>query len=205
MKTEKCILSYKGLENINFPQRKSRRRPGEHIYNNKENSVASKKMKSRSVYIAAIKMTGFWPNIPTIPFARDPYYSTLWDGRIWRRSSPSPRPFRFNFRRVNHPIVGFLSGFLKVGNGEYLKSNFGLVDQIAALLWVKENIAEFGGDPDTVTLFGHGTGAVCANLLMLSPVIQQEHNKSKKMHFLNSNKNLLLHKFLQNIDIVNMF
>ncbi|KYB27545.1 neuroligin-3 [Tribolium castaneum] len=69
-------------------------------------------------------------------------------------------------------------GFLKVGSGDYLKSNFGLVDQIAALLWVKENIAEFGGDPDTVTLFGHGTGAVCANLLMLSPVIQQEHNKT---------------------------
>lgn len=48
---------------------------------------------------------------------------------------------------------------------------------MAALLWVQENIAAFGGDPNSVTLFGHGTGAVCANLLMLSPMIIREENK----------------------------
>ncbi|RZC32962.1 neuroligin-3, partial [Asbolus verrucosus] len=68
-------------------------------------------------------------------------------------------------------------GFLKAGTEEYFKSNFGLVDQIAALLWVKENIAAFGGNPNLVTLFGHGTGAVCASLLMLSPMIMQENKK----------------------------
>ncbi|CAH0557834.1 unnamed protein product [Brassicogethes aeneus] len=61
-------------------------------------------------------------------------------------------------------------GFLKAGVDDFAKSNFGLIDQIAALLWVKDNIAAFGGDPSAVTLFGHGTGAVCASLLMLSPL-----------------------------------
>ncbi|KAJ8946227.1 hypothetical protein NQ318_013038, partial [Aromia moschata] len=67
--------------------------------------------------------------------------------------------------------------FLKAGTEELSRSNFGIVDQIAALLWVKENIEEFGGDPKSVTLFGHGTGAVCANLLMISPMILQDNNQ----------------------------
>jgi neuroligin len=45
------------------------------------------------------------------------------------------------------------------------------MDQIAALHWVKENIAYFGGDPDNVTLVGHGTGAACVNFLMTSHAV----------------------------------
>lgn len=41
---------------------------------------------------------------------------------------------------------------------------------MAALLWVQENIAQFGGDPGSVTLMGHGTGAACINYLMVSPM-----------------------------------
>ncbi|KAL3281971.1 hypothetical protein HHI36_005174 [Cryptolaemus montrouzieri] len=67
------------------------------------------------------------------------------------------------------------SGFLKTGTGDDSKSNFGLVDQIAALVWIRENVAAFGGDPDSVTLMGHGTGAVCASLLTLSPMVLPEH------------------------------
>nr|XP_022919019.1 uncharacterized protein LOC111427894 [Onthophagus taurus] len=59
-------------------------------------------------------------------------------------------------------------GFLQI---DRTTSNFGLIDQIAALLWIKQNIASFGGDPNKVTLFGHGTGAACINHLMLSPMI----------------------------------
>ena len=51
-------------------------------------------------------------------------------------------------------------------------TNFGLLDQIAALQWIKENVQEFGGDPGIVTLMGHGTGAACVNYLMVSPVSQ---------------------------------
>jgi para-nitrobenzyl esterase len=47
--------------------------------------------------------------------------------------------------------------------------NFGLMDQVAALEWVKRNIAAFGGDPASVTIAGHSAGAQDVGLLLLSP------------------------------------
>jgi len=48
-------------------------------------------------------------------------------------------------------------------------ANFGLLDMVAALDWVQENIAEFGGDPNNVTLFGVSAGGQAVNMLMVSP------------------------------------
>lgn len=46
--------------------------------------------------------------------------------------------------------------------------NFGLLDQVAALNWVKNNIESFGGDPENVCIFGHDAGAISVTLHLLS-------------------------------------
>lgn len=63
----------------------------------------------------------------------------------------------------------FFAGFLPAVDGSS-RGNYGIMDQVAALHWIQENVAEFGGNPKNVTVFGHGHGAACVNLLMLTPL-----------------------------------
>ena len=49
------------------------------------------------------------------------------------------------------------------------ETNLGLRDQVAALQWVKDNIADFGGDPDNVTIFGESAGGNAVTTLMATP------------------------------------
>ncbi|XP_021326380.1 uncharacterized protein ces2b [Danio rerio] len=62
-----------------------------------------------------------------------------------------------------------LLGFFSTGD-EHAPGNYGLLDQVAALQWVQENIHSFGGDPGSVTVFGESAGGVSASLLVLSPL-----------------------------------
>ena len=57
-------------------------------------------------------------------------------------------------------------GFLLIGG---TPANRGLLDQIAALQWIRDNIAGFGGEPQNVTLFGQSAGAGSIALLMIAP------------------------------------
>ena len=68
-------------------------------------------------------------------------------------------------------FLPFPLGFLPSFSDGSLRGNYGLMDTVAALHWVVENVAEFGGQPANVTLVATGwTGAAMAHLIALSPM-----------------------------------
>jgi para-nitrobenzyl esterase len=74
--------------------------------------------------------------------------------------------------------LGFLD-MSEIGGQDFARSgNLGLLDQIAALKWIKENIAAFGGDPENVTLFGQSAGAGSVGTLMVTPAARGLFHKA---------------------------
>ena len=64
--------------------------------------------------------------------------------------------------------LGFL-GHRGLGDPDGFIGNWGLHDQVAALRWVRDHIAQFGGDPDCVTIFGESAGGFSVAALMGTP------------------------------------
>lgn len=60
-------------------------------------------------------------------------------------------------------------GFFTTMDGE-ATGNYGLLDQVAALSWIKTNIELFGGNPNSICLMGYGSGAVSVGMHMVSPI-----------------------------------
>ena len=87
----------------------------------------------------------------------------LMDGTNLIRTCPDVVGVSFNFRLG---LFGFID-FSEIPGGEAYPDalNLGLLDQIAALRWIKENIAAFGGDPDRITVMGFESGATSISLL----------------------------------------
>ena len=63
----------------------------------------------------------------------------------------------------------FFKGFAGLGDPAF-PGNQGSMDQVLAMRWVQENIRNFGGDPNRVTIFGQSAGSASVGLHLVSPL-----------------------------------
>jgi para-nitrobenzyl esterase len=85
----------------------------------------------------------------------------------------------FNYR------VGILGNLahpeLTAESPHHASGNYGFLDEVAALQWIKRNIAQFGGDPDNVTITGQSAGAMSVSALEASPLAKRLFNRGFAM------------------------
>jgi para-nitrobenzyl esterase len=96
----------------------------------------------------------------------------LYDGRALAERGVVVVTFNYRLGRLGffaHPALAREGG---------PQANYALMDQVAALQWVRRNIGAFGGDPRNVTLFGNSAGGWSVNQLMLAPPAQRLFHKA---------------------------
>jgi para-nitrobenzyl esterase len=112
----------------------------------------------------------------------------IYGGGFTGGSSSSPNTSGTQFARQGVVLVAFnyrvgRFGFfafpaLSRERPDETKGNYAYMDQIAALQWVKRNIAAFGGDPNNVTIFGFSAGGVSVHSLLASPMARGLFHKA---------------------------
>lgn len=109
-----------------------------------------------------------------------PVFLWIHGGEFWAGSGSEPRYNGTNLAARNAVVVtinhrlgvfGFFSHpELSAESARGVSGNYGLLDQIAALNWVRDNIAAFGGNPHCITLAGESAGSCSVSGLMASPL-----------------------------------
>jgi para-nitrobenzyl esterase len=99
----------------------------------------------------------------------------VYDGGSLARKGVVVVSFNYRVGRLGffaHPALSAIAP-----KGEPL-ANYGLMDQIAALAWVRDNIASFGGDPENVTIFGESAGATSVAMMLGAPAAASLFHKA---------------------------
>ncbi len=125
-----------------------------------------------SLYVNVWKPAGVHENLPVLVFVHG---GSLQTGQPWYADYSGEGLAREGVIVVNMGyrlgVFGFLALDELAAESEHgTTGNYGLLDQIKALEWVRDNIACFGGDPDNVTLAGESAGAASVSALCTSPL-----------------------------------
>jgi para-nitrobenzyl esterase len=126
---------------------------------------------------------------PQDPAARNlPVMVWIYGGGFTGGSSASPNTSGVGFAKQGVVLVAmnyrvgrfgfFAFPALREEHPDETKGNYAYMDQIAALQWVKRNIAAFGGDPNNVTIFGFSAGGVSVHSMLASPMARGLFHKA---------------------------
>ena len=136
----------------------------------KDNFVAP--VSEDSLYLNIWKPAGDVEDLPVLVYIHG---GSLQTGQPWYEDYSGQGLAREGVIVVNMGyrlgVFGFLADEdLAAESANDTTGNYGLLDQIKALEWVRDNIAAFGGDPENVTLSGESAGSACVSALCTSPL-----------------------------------